>query len=210
MAVSPIPNCVQMNVNMVADGQRVMNTFYYKFPGTPNAFDLNTMLAAANTAWATYFSVNLSTAIALHSLTAVDLSGPTGVRIDRATDPPVPGEVAGDYLPLNATAAFKRSGAVRGRGVNGRIFWPILAEAQVTGDQLTDLAAGDFLDAVVAFDNAVKAACPSGTLQVIPHKTGLYRGTATPIEAWVLADKYIDSQRDRLPFHRRHKKRVAP
>lgn len=210
MAVTPVPKCIQVNFNMLADGQLVENTFYVQCTDEPTGSDIQTVLEAGIAQWITSFQPLLPLTCGLFEVVGVSLTGLGGARAIAQVNPPEDGSNVSTPAPLNATLALKRSGAMRGRGLSGRIYWPQLAEGQYEGDRVTDAFIADALVAVQALSDALAAAAPAGATAVIAHKTGAHAGTSTEIAAWSAADGYIDSQRNRLPRHKRHKKPSTP
>jgi hypothetical protein len=124
-------------------------------------------------------------------------------------EPPIGGSDASAELPANVTVAIKEDVGHRGRGLAGRVFWVGLASGSTVGDLLTNAAgvalimAMDNLKANIALVPGVEGIC-------VPHLVvgGVRPPTATSdlVTTFLLTDNTLDSQRDRLPGHKKHKR----
>lgn len=209
-----IPDVAQFQVIYTCDSQRVQNDFYFHKEGDWAEGDLSAANVAILTEWETDWKPLLPTTIELTQVIATGLTSLSSPRIAGALAIPIAGTNVSPALPLNATIAVKLSTAVRGRGRNGRIFWPCLTEASVAGDQVGEVAGNNIIAAVLALQAAVVAS-GAGITPVVVHRyldrVKIFPGTSDPIVEVMLSDNYVDSQKDRLPFHKKHKKRrVTP
>src|ERR1051326_3132680 len=148
-------------------------------------------------------------AVELYEVIATDLTSLFGIRKAFDVSPTIPGTLT-EPLPVNATVACKADIGRRGRGTSGRTFWIGLAKSQTDGaDTLSSAAAALILTALNSLLDAVAGITPIEGL-CVPH---FVEGGSRPptVEAdiivkYLLSDFYIDSQRDRLPGHKKHKK----
>lgn len=207
-----VPQVAQFQMIFTIDAQRVQNDLYFHKDGDWAASDLG----AANDAILTYFNATgknvINVSANLVEITATCLTSLDSPRIAGMLPEAIAGTHVGDYLPLNATIACKLATTNRGRGRNGRVFFPVLSEAQVTGDQVVEVTAGE----IVAYYMAIQAAVVGSGDGITPVVVHRYRDKARLMPAeWsaivevLLSDTYIDSQRNRLPFHKKHKKKPA-
>jgi len=147
-------------------------------------------------------------AVSLYEIVATDLTSLFGIRKSYEVSPPIPGTLA-NPLPANVTVSVKASIGRRGRGTNGRTFWIGLAEGQTTGDSIATLAATGIVAALNSLKDLVAAEAPIEGL-CIPHF--VVGGSRPPsvqadiVSEYLLSDFYLDSQRDRLPGHKKHKR----
>lgn len=204
-----IPDVAQFQLVYSCDGQRVQNDFYFHKEGDWAQADLNAAISAIGTEWALDWQPLLPTAIELAQVIGTGLTSLDSPRVAGELPSPLPGTNVSAALPLNATLAIKMQTASRGRGRNGRIFWPALCEAQVVDNQANSIFVTDAVDAVTQLQ-AVVVASGAGITPVVAHryrdKVRLMPGASSPIVEVVATDRYIDSQKDRLPFHKKHKK----
>jgi hypothetical protein len=144
-------------------------------------------------------------------LVITDLSSITGQRRSYPISPIISGLVAGDALPANATLAIKADTGTRGRGKNGRSFFVGISESSAEGDTVSAAFASNIVTAFEALRTSVEAVAAFTGL-AIPHL--VVAGVRPPLATssivlhYVLADVTIDSQRDRLPGHKKHKRRT--
>jgi hypothetical protein len=116
-------------------------------------------------------------------------------------------------MPANVTIALKLVIGERGRGKSGRLYWIGLTEDQCVGDTVETSTATALEAAGEALRTGIEAlGLPWGNL-VVPHlKIGDTRptpATKSVVESIALTDNVLDSQRDRLPFHKKHKKKKS-
>lgn len=150
-----------------------------------------------------------TSAASLIEIIVTDLTSLTTQRVTRAVSPALVGAVGGDSLPNNATIAIKADINNRGRGKSGRVFWVGLSESQVTANHI-NTAAGDGLVAALTGLRAAVLALDAAYHMVIVHRVinGVRPAEAdwSAIASFSLTDTTIDSQKNRLPNHRRHKR----
>src|SRR6266545_2039079 len=151
--------------------------------------------------------------VTLVRVTATDLTSLTTDRVDAQLETPVPGQRTSPVLPSNVTLAIKKNIGSRGKGRNGRIFWIGLTEDAVEQNAILEARANLLITALAALEPVVQAAV-SGTLVGIIHT--VIDGVPQPdapfshTQNYAITDFIVDSQRDRLPGHKRHKKPASP
>lgn len=145
-------------------------------------------------------------------LIITDMTSVTGARKSYLTGgAPIAGLLAEDPLPSNATVAVKADVGIRGRGKNGRVFWIGLTDTQADGNRLVSAVGDDIVAAMEDLRTAVEGSVNWAGM-AIPHL--VVGGVRPPLAQsslvlnYHLSDLTIDSQRDRLPGHRKHKKRT--
>jgi len=204
-------NVVQVVMGYRLAGEIVENVYHVHKGSTWSLTDLGSLVA-------TFLSWETDTASLLRSnevdlvrITATDLTNLTAGRVDDQLTAPVVGGVASGALPANATFAIKASIGERGKGRNGRTFWIGLAEDQVSGATIATATADDIQAALNTLLTDIATAIAGAAMCVIHTRAGgvpLTVATFTVIQNWVYTDTLVDSQRDRLPGHKRHKKKV--
>jgi hypothetical protein len=145
--------------------------------------------------------------------TATDLTSITSPRYDEPLETPVPGALVSPVLPSNVTLAVKADIGERGRGRNGRTFWIGLSEGQVAMNLVGSVVVTDIVSALNTLITDITTAAPDQTLGIIHTVAAgvpLTPATFSPIIGWSVTDRSIDSQRDRLPFHKAHRVGVGP
>jgi hypothetical protein len=174
------------------------------------------LVEAAMVDWETTDASDLrADSVALYEVVATDLTSLFGIRKAYDVSPEVVGSLAGP-LPANATIAAKADIGRRGRGTAGRTYWIGLSAGQIstTGDQILPLAADEILSALNVLVSTIAGLAPIEGM-CIPHFVVDHVRPPTVladiIVKYVLSDFYLDSQRDRLPNHKkRHKIHVGP
>jgi hypothetical protein len=144
----------------------------------------------------------------LNQIIATDLTSLDGRRFVLNLDN-LPGELVSPAMPNNVTIAFKADSGKRGRGVNGRTFVVGLTEDQCAGDTCVSATAVDWITALNNLIGVVAALTGSPELVVLHRIVDgviLTEQTWDAIQTYSGADIYLDSQRDRLPGHKKHKR----
>lgn len=148
----------------------------------------------------------------LEEVIVVDETSLTTQRVTRGVVPPVVGTHAGDSLPNNATLAIKADINNRGRGKSGRTFWIGLTEGQVTANTINTANRDNIVAALNALRTAVTSLNPGYDLVTV-HRVvnGVHPAEAdySVIAAFSASDTTMDSQRTRLPGHKRRRRRVT-
>lgn len=184
---------------------------------TALAWDSATMDAveAAFVTWFTTYGSNfMSDQLGLFEIIATDLTSLSGIRKVYPITPALLGNLSAGDLPANSTFAIKANIGTRGRGQNGRVFWPGLTTAQVTHEEMQKVAADDIVNALNQLRTNIAAVTGCDGL-CIPHF--MVGGVRPPsvsnslVISYAYSDLLLDSQRDRLPGHKKHKKpRIVP
>lgn len=214
MAGQVAPKVARFEMKFQTADTLLENVFHAR--STAGSWDSTTLDAveAAFVAWfsgTSYQYVNDS--MSLFEMIATDLTSLSGLRRVYPISPPLDGNISADPLPANATFAVKANIGTRGRGQNGRIFWPSLSSDQVTLDQLNKTNADEIVAALNTLRTSIAAVTGCDGL-CIPHF--VVAGVRPPsvgnslVTSYSYSDLYVDSQRDRLPFHKKHKRPVSP
>lgn len=201
-------NVVQVVMEYVGGGATMSNVYHvHKATGWT---DVN--LEALETAflgWETDTgSDNRSSEVALTRIKLTDLTSLLSPMRDTILGVPIAGKQLSGMLPANSTIAFKGSIGQRGRGRAGRQFWIGLAEDMCAGCTIDTDAAGDILANLEQLRTEIEA-LPLGAILGVIHtiKDGAPLSPAdfSAIIAWALTDRTLDSQKNRLPNHKRRK-----
>jgi hypothetical protein len=194
-------------------GEDLQENVYYVHKGTTwSEADINNMLTIFSTWESTIAADERSVDVSLVRMTGTDITSLTGRRVDLPLVAPIAGQDASPVLPANVTFAVKSNIGERGKGRNGRKFWIGLSEAMVTKNLLDETRAGDIQQDLNDLISAVVAGPPAAALGVIhTHAAGvpLEPATFSAIVNFAYTDLTLDSQRDRLPGHKRHKRPAA-
>lgn len=209
MAATRFPKVAQVQLKYLLGGNNLQNDFMVSGEDDWTVESL-TDLIAVFAGWAGTAGADVqSEDIQLIEIIATDLTSLDSPRVASRTDLPIAGTVDSQALPANATWAIIFQTAKRGRGRQGRIFFCGLAENQVDGNQVDGTVAGEILSAYDDLKSLVNAG-PNGAELVIGHSVvdgvHLATGTTDPVIAITYTDLVVDSQRDRLPGHKKHKR----
>lgn len=216
MAHQDCPNIAQVTIEMEADGQRIFNDYFFERPAGWSAGDMQALANDFRSEWQSNMLGFYAATVSMIRVVAVDL---TSLTTERAVDSFSPGEngsSASAATPNNVCWALTKSTGTRGRGQQGRIFVGPLIETAVTANQISETYANEYLAALqIVLDGAILGL--TGAYHCVLSR---YHGVdvnhkpiprAVGIGLRVLALTYTnldtDSQRDRLPGHKRHKKR---
>jgi len=207
------PNTVAVQMFYTVGGEIVENVYHAH---KDSAWDLTSLgaLAAAFVSWETSDAADQrSEQVSLIRVVATDLTDLTSGRVDNKLVAPVDGTIVSPALPGNVTWAVKQNIGERGRGRNGRTFWIGLAETQVIGNIIDTATANSIQTALNALITDIPAAVPGAALGVMHRPPGdppIGEATFSPTQSFTYTDLFVDSQRDRLPGHKRHKKPATP
>lgn|SRR5512147_181978 len=203
-------NVVRVEVRYTMTGTNAANVFHVWCNSAPNEATLTDIAAKfttwLDTDWSAYVSNNWTAA----EIVCTDLST---IRGPRMTFPiAIIGEVESDALPSNATLALKADIGTRGKGLNGRVFHVGLSELHVTANTIVPAT----LTALIGVYNALIAiieADPDYEGLCVPHF--VVGGVRVPIadkdrvRRFTAANNLVDSQKNRLPLHKKRKKKVT-
>lgn len=215
MATQPAPGIAQVEMILTDDAQRVQNTYHVDKGGGAawTLPELETLLDCFyDTLWADIKPL-VGSAMTLISLVATDLTSLTGYKIARAIDPPEAGTNASPILPNSVTKAIRLDTGSRGKGENGRVFVPSLSEADVTNNTVGGVALAAWVAALEALRLAIPGAVPGAFLCVLSRYLDKVKrpvAIGRPVVHINTANANIDVQKDRLPGHKKHKKRIIP
>ncbi len=206
----PVPNVAELKATYRQGTNLMSNTFHVHNDVPWTVASLN-QLATLYYDWENLEGkAERSLSIELTHITVADLSAIDAPYVAKAIDPAVGGINVGQALPLNVTLAVAAVTGTRGRGRQGRVFWIGLAENQVDENVVTNTTQDNIVDdlnALLADINAV-----AGWDLVVVHRwvsgIRLAIGTFSAVVVYAIRDTTVDSQRNRLPNHRRASKRT--
>jgi hypothetical protein len=206
-----VPSVARFELKYRTATTTMENVFYVKI--SDDTWDQATMDAVVNefTGWEdTNGSLMRNDQTSLYEVIATDLTSLFGIRKAYAVSPVITGALA-NALPPNVTIACKADIGRRGRGTAGRVFWIGLAEGQILteGDQIGSASAGLIISGLNTLRDAIAGVTPVEGL-CIPHfVVGGLRPpsvSADIVVQYLMSDFTLDSQRDRLPGHKKHKR----
>ena len=192
---------------------QIANVFHAR--ATASSWDATTMDAveAAFVSWfSTYGSQFMNEALSLTEIIGTDLTSLAGIRRVYPIEPPLQGNYTDSSEPGNVTFAVKANIGTRGRGTNGRVFWPSISLNQYTNQQMNKTKADEIVTALNQLRTNIAAVTGCDGLCVPHFKVAGVRPPSvanTLIVNYSYSDLYLDSQRDRLPFHKKHKRHTA-
>lgn len=211
----PVRGVCEVRMRYIYDGENCENVYHVAHASLdPWVLVAMEDLASTFISWEdTEASEVRSVSCALNEVIVTDLTSLTTKRVTRSVVPQVVGAVIGDSLPNNATIAIKADINNRGRGKNGRVFFIGLAESQVTKNTLTDVARDAITSKMTSLITAVETLNPAYDLVTV-HRiiNGVRPAEAdySPIASYSMSDLTIDSQKNRLPNHRRRRRTQTP
>jgi hypothetical protein len=122
--------------------------------------------------------------------------------------PAVAGADATGAMPANCTIALKEDIGRRGRGVAGRWFWVGLAKGMCSDNLCNSGVVTALLTALNNLANTIASTAGFEGI-CVPHLVVNHLrppvATSDVITGFLASDDALDSQKDRLPFHKKHK-----
>jgi hypothetical protein len=213
MATQNCPGILQVEMRYQADGQNVYNVFHVRKGDLSHwtSGEIDSVETNFRTGyWTTSQKPLLATDVALHEIVCTDLTDLAGLKQAYPISPAEAGTHTGASLPNSATVAVKAAIGTRGRGTSGRVFWPPIPETVVVGNTLDNTYAGLVTTALNDLMTAIDALIIPADLVVLSRRhanAARAVGIGEHIHSWVLTDATIDSQKNRLPRHRRSRRR---
>jgi hypothetical protein len=206
-----VTKVVQIELRFFMGNNNAQNTLHAQCSVVPTLAEL-TDLGGTLSSWITdRWAPIAAEAWTCNEIVLTSLDSILGPRLSIPISPPQAGGLAVDALPANATIAIKEDIGRRGRGTAGRIFWIGLTEGQQLVNELTPAAQSAIIAALETLKDDVQALDNFEGL-CVPHMVvGGVRpnpATATIVQLFTATDLTLDSQKDRLPFHK--KKRRLP
>lgn len=213
MATQPCPGIAQVTIQMQYDAQNIQNTLYFENTGGWATGDMTALASAIDTAWGTSVMPDYAADVSYLGCTATDLTDLSSERhrVERAT--PVAGGTPGTSAPGNVAFCITFLTGSRGKGQQGRIFVGPLPDDSVTGDKVSEVFANAYqvdLETTIAAGEASKPGTQHVVLSRWENKVKRPFGIGKLVTGVAPQNFYVDSQRDRLPFHKKHRKPRTP
>jgi len=209
MAHQDVANVVKVELQYAGQNNNAENVLHAHYTGTIVGANLDALAGILQTWLTDVWSPVSSSAWAAVQIVLTDLNSLTGPRRAYPIAPPTAGADTHGPAPANVTVAVKADTGTRGRGKNGRVFWIGLPVNAFTGSEIDAGYANSLATGLDGLNTAVAGTSPFTGL-VVPHLVvgGIRPPTAgsSPIVGFAITDYIIDSQRDRLPGHKRHKR----
>jgi len=206
------PGILQVEMRYTCDAQDIFNVFHVGKADT-TAWEFVEITDVINSFYDDYWSANqqalLTAEVRLSEIVATDLTSLDGIRI---INPIVPDEIGtnlGVVMPNNVSLAVKLAPATRGRGTSGRIFWPPPPEEEVTDNQFDASYVTAIVTALEALKTSLLALDTPSKLVVLSrvlNGTPRANGIGKDVVSFGASDFYVDSQKLRLPRHKRTKR----
>lgn len=208
MANQPCPNIASVVFKSVYDSQNIQNTMYFEKAGGWVAGDMADLASTAEAAWIAQMLGHYSNDVTFMGVVATDLTSLLGERAITTPDFGNVGTATGTSAPGNVAFAIQQQTGNRGRGKQGRFFYGPIPSGSIAENVIQQTPADGVvasLDAVVA---AIVAGVPGASHVVLSrYAAGVKRpdGIGLPVTGMGYTNLYLDSQRDRLPFHKKRK-----
>lgn len=208
MPFQPVPDTAQVALKFETGGINAQNTVYFHRVEGWNELELQALAEDCVEAWEAQLADTVTADWALIEAVATNLEETIGLKQIWRPAVPIQGTYVGTSSPANVTMAVKFIAPRRGRGISGRVF-PIGIPEDVAGaGSLTSAYANNLVNSWAAFANEVET--NSDCQHVIVHRVAggvrLPVGTIDSVAGYAYTDLSIDSQKLRLPNHRKQKR----
>jgi len=216
MAHQNCPNIAQVTIEMECDDQAIINDYFYEKPGGWVPAEMAEVANTFRSEWQSHMLTLYSEDVQFNRVVAVDLTSLSTERSVDAFSPGTTGTVTQPSAPNNVCWALTKATGTRGRGQQGRVFVGPIPETSVSSNSIAEVYANDYIAALQAVIDGVTIAIPTAYHVVLSRYHGVDANhkpipRAVGIGLRVLARSYTnldtDSQRDRLPGHKKHKAR---
>lgn len=213
MAATRFIDVAQVSMLYTCGGERMQNVMHVL--NNAGGWTIPTLLDLGNTFvdWEDATAkAQRSSGTFLDLVTVTDLTSLGSSRVTVPVSPAIQGAAVGAPAANNVTIAIKHNTGVRGRGRQGRSFWIGITEDMYTVNQITSVAVTAITAAMGALKTAILALDPDYRM-VVAHSevdgVPLLVGNTSEILSFDIADNIVDSQRTRLPNHKRNRRRPA-
>lgn len=210
MAPGPVaPNVARVQMVMQdANGQLIENVMHAYASAGWGAVNMDSLAQIFIDWWTASVAPLVASSLSLIEVIVTDLTSLNNERVTKQVSPAVPGTLASPQLPNNVTWAVKADIGKRGRGRAGRVFVPGLGEAEATLDAINGATATSWVGALNALIPLVAANSNTPELVVL-HRivdgVKLLTQTHDAIRNFVASDLTLDSMKNRLFGHKKHK-----
>lgn len=208
----PCPGVCELRAIYTADEQTIENVYHFAKSNLQRwtQLELDSLKDVFNTWHIASVVPLLPIGITLAEIVLTDLTDLQGLRnvitgLSNAT-----GTHNSPIMPLSVTKAMELFTGSRGKGVNGHLYWPAFAEDQITGDQVVSGNMDSITLALETLLSTVAETLTGVSWCVLSRYADHARravGIAKPIAAIESPNSDVSVQKNRLPFHKRHKKR---
>lgn len=209
MATQPCPGIAQVIISLQYDAQNIQNTLYFENTGGWIPGDMENLATAIDTAVAGSLMADYGQDVSYNGVTATDLTDLSSERHRIERVPAVVGGTVEDSAAANVAFCITFLTGSRGKGQQGRIFVGPIPDSQVLENKVTSIWANAYLvdlETVIAAGEASKPGTQHVVLSRWENKVKRPFGIGKLVTGVGPQNFYVDSQRDRLPFHKKHKK----
>lgn len=200
MSYQPVPNTYAVHQRATLHAQMIENVHY--FEGSAGApLDPVALATAAHDAWVTHMMPPLSDEYSLRETYVVDLTEEMGATAQASTTPNPTGSDQAEALPGSITLCLSLRTAFRGRSARGRQYISGLPTLMQNNNSITVVGVDALLQGFRNYWAEVEANVPDAQLVVVSrvqNKTVLPQGLTYAVNAVIVTDNHIDSQRRRL------------
>lgn len=210
MPFQPVPNVAQVQLEYAGGGVTAQNTVYFHRDIGWDEAALSALAEDCVEAWETNVAPDVTQDWGLVQTIATNLESDIGLKQIWKPAAIIPGGLVAQSAPANVSFAIKFSAPRRGRGINGRIFSIGLPENECGLGTLSSTHANALAADWAAFAAEVEAA--SSCQHVIVHRVvggvRLPEGIIDSVAGYTFTDLSLDTQKLRLPDHKKAKRRV--
>ena len=199
IAFIPASGVAQIEMRGRAHVEMVENVLYFRKTSPPiNQADLDALTAFMAQEYSLAWKAQLTNEYVHREVYGTDLTSATSFTSTNVSQAGIGGTLAGIGLPGNVTFTLSFRTPNRGRSGRGRNYWPLLAEADVTGNFLSTTRR----NALIGVYNRLISGPPTGwewgVLSRYTNGAPRVNGLFIPITHVIAVDDAIDSQRRRL------------
>lgn len=199
MTFQPVPNTVLLEFRFITGTTPWINTVYAQNPLGYDAESLDTLLDAVESSAENGVITILATDTAYTGVTATGLNTAFDISGSRSPAVPVPGETAGNSVPINAAFCVQFNAGLTGRSTRNRNYVGGIPESVVNEKSVNATFANNL---VAGYDGLKAAIFSAGWTQVIVSRyaLGVKRVVAEtwPVVNILYTDLRIDTRRSRL------------
>jgi hypothetical protein len=200
MAFQPVPNVYAIHQRATLHAQQIENIHYLEGTGGV-ALDVADIANKAHEAWIAHMLPPLSDEYILRETYVVDLTEEIAPTAQKVTTPnPNGGDVA-EALPGSIALCLSLRTAFRGRSARGRQYISGLPTTYQNNNSITQLGSQAIVDGFNQYWSELTTNVVDSQLVIVSrvqNKVVLPQGITYAVNAVIVTDNHIDSQRRRL------------
>jgi len=199
LAFVSTPGGLEVVMNYLQSAQKLANVFHVQVDDPTSGTVRQQIAQAFYDWWVAEMAPLTSGAVELTDVLVRDIENELGGQYTLVPPTLTVGALSEEALPNNVTLAVAARTALSGRSYRGRTYFVGLTDNNVIANETPTDFVTSVQNALAALQNTYIEQGVLAVLSMVNNKTPRVAGVLTPIIAWLVTDRIVDSQRRRLP-----------